>query len=345
MRKISTVILAPLMFFVTQSLCLFYTFCAVVFLAVKFVKYDSKFWNRKERTNPPACLSDPSFGTHDYIRVNGIKLHYVEKGDKKKPLMLFIHGFPEFWYSWRFQLREFSNDYWCVAVDMRGYGDSDKPEGISSYEIDKLSEDIRCVIEALGREKCYLICHDWGAVIGWNFVQNNMHMVEKYVMMGAPSAQAWRQVILSSEFWDQFKKSWYIFYFQMPRLPEFTISLNDFAVFKTVGSNKKSDTYTDEDMEAYKYTFSRPGALTPPINYYRANISLYKKTNSAIPTTFAPGLYLLGEDDLYISKATGAALQKFFKNLQYEVVPGTNHFLQQDAPEKTNAIIRKFLKS
>ncbi|XP_037027686.1 epoxide hydrolase 4-like [Bradysia coprophila] len=344
-KQISTLILAPFMFFVTKSLCLFYSSLAVVYLVIKFLKYDPKFWNPKVRTHPPACLSNPEFGTHNYIRVNGIKLHYVEKGDKSKPLMLFVHGFPEFWYSWRFQLKEFSNDYWCVAIDMRGYGDSDKPEGISSYEVDQLSDDIKSVIKELGREKCYLICHDWGAVVGWNFVQNNMNMVEKYVMMGAPSAQAWRKVIMSSEFWDQFKKSWYIFYFQMPRLPEFTISLNDFAVFKAVGSKQKSDTYTDEDMEAYKYTFSRPGALTPPINYYRANISFHKMPKLTTPTTFASGLYLLGEDDLYISKATGAELQKFFKNLQYEVVPGTNHFLQQDAPEKTNAIIRKFLKS
>lgn len=142
---------------------------------------------------------------------------------------------------------------------MRGYGDSDKPKNISDYEVDNLTADIKAVIKGLGREKCYLICHDWGAVVGWNFVQNNMNMIEKYVMLGAPSAQAWRKVIMSSEFWDQFKKSWYIFYFQMPRLPEYTISLNDFAVFKTVGSTKKSDTYTEEDMEAYKYTFSRPG--------------------------------------------------------------------------------------
>ncbi len=144
---------------------------------------------------------------------------------------------------------------------MRGYGDSDKPEGVSPYDVDNLSDDIKALIKELGREKCILVCHDWGAVVGWHFIQNNMQMVEKYVMMGAPSAQAWRKVIMSSEFLDQFKKSWYIFYFQMPRLPEYTISLNDFAVFKAVGSKNKSDTYSEDDMEAYKYTFSRPGEL------------------------------------------------------------------------------------
>lgn len=146
----------------------------------------------------------------------------------------------------------------CVALDMRGYGDSDKPEGVSSYQVKHLTEDIRAVIEGLGREKCVLVCHDWGAVIGWNFVQKHMNMVEKYVMMGAPSSAAWQKCVMSGDL-DQFKKSWYIFYFQMPRLPEFTISLNDFAVFKAIGSGKKSETFTEDDLEAYKYTFSRPG--------------------------------------------------------------------------------------
>jgi len=228
---------------------------------------------------------------------------------------------------------------------MRGYGDSDKPENVSSYEVEKLTEDIKAVIEGLGREKCILICHDWGAVIGWNFVQNHMNMVEKYVMMGAPSAAAWRKVVMSSEGLDQFKKSWYIFYFQMPRLPEFTISLNDFVVFKAIGSGRISETFTEEDLEAYKYTFSRPGALTGPVNYYRANLSAFKVPKSSKPKKCAPGLYILGENDLYISKKTGPMLQKQFENLQYEVVKGSNHFVQQDTPQKTNALLRKFLKS
>lgn len=159
-----------------------------------------------------------------------------------------LYAFVFFFYSSR-----------CVALDMRGYGDSDKPKGVSPYEVDKLSDDIKSVITGLGREKCVLVCHDWGAVIGWHFVQNNMNMIEKYVMMGAPSAVAWRKIMMSSEGFDQFRKSWYIFYFQMPRLPEFMISLNDFVIFKVIGSGKISKTFAEEDLEAYKYTFSRPG--------------------------------------------------------------------------------------
>jgi len=338
------VILAPIFFVVTYVLCLFFSFSTVLYLGVSFLtKYHTKFWIPKVRTSPPACLTDTEYGEHKYIRVNGLKLHYVEKGDKSKTLMLFIHGFPEFWYSWRYQIKEFSKDYWCVALDMRGYGYSDKPEGVSQYQVEHLTEDIKSVIQGLGREKCVLVCHDWGAVIGWNFILHHMNMVEKYVMMGAPSADAWRKVVLSGL--DQFKKSWYIFYFQMPRLPEYTISLNDFDMLKAIGSGKLSDTFTETDLEAYKYTFSRPGALTGPINYYRANLSVFKLPKVSRPKTCAPGLYILGENDIYISKDTGPILQKEFENLQYEVVKGANHFVQQDAPDKTNALLRKFLKS
>lgn len=140
---------------------------------------------------------------------------------------------------------------------MRGYGDSDKPEGVSPYQVSYLTEDIKSVIKELGREKCTLVCHDWGAVIGWNFVQNHMNMIDKYVMMGAPSAAAWQKVMVSGL--NQFRKSWYIFYFQMPRLPEFTISLNDYVALKAIGSGKITERFTENDLEAYKYTFSRPG--------------------------------------------------------------------------------------
>lgn len=173
---------------------------------------------------------------------------------------------------------------------MRGYGDSDKPNGIASYQVDKLTNDIKSLIKELGREKCILVCHDWGAVVGWNFIQNNMNMVERYVMMGAPSAQAWRRVIMSSEFFDQFKKSWYIFFFQMPRLPEYVLSLNDFAIFKAVGSGKLSDSYTQEDMEAYKYTFSRPGKKIRFFSFFflrieRPNSSVKFQADSQDPST------------------------------------------------------------
>lgn len=264
------------------------------------------------------------------------------KGSADKPLMLFVHGFPEFWYSWRHQIDEFSRDYRTVAFDMRGYGDSDKPAGLSPYLLQHLVADVRDLIPALGHKTCTLVCHDWGAVVGWAFIQQHMQLVDRYVMMGAPSPTVWRQSIASSL--DQFRKSWYVFWFQMPWLPEFTTSLYDIKLLNAFSEGGARHRLDDDVMEAYKYTFSQPGALTPPINYYRANLRHFDGVRPAKPDRFAPGLYILGEKDIYISRSSGAALQRSFEDLSFEVVPGANHFVQQDAPDATNALMRRFLK-
>lgn len=120
--------------------------------------------------------------------------------------MVFVHGFPEFWYSWRHQMKEFSKDYWCVAVDMRGYNESDKPKGTASYMIDIITNDIRELVRLLGAEKFTLVCHDWGAVIGWNYICKHMDSIEKYIMIGAPSMKVASHQISSS--WRQFRMSW-----------------------------------------------------------------------------------------------------------------------------------------
>lgn len=226
---------------------------------------------------------------------------------------------------------------------MRGYGDSDKPSGLRPYHIKHMTEDIRCLIKGLGHDKCTLVCHDWGAVIGWNFVSHHMDMVDKYVMMGAPSGEVWRKIMVSS--WEQFRKSWYVFFFQMPYMPEFTLSLRDYDSLRAIGSNKFSSTFTEEDLEAYKYTFAKKNALTAPMNYYRMNLEFFGERSRPKISKYAPGLFILGEKDLYISQESGAMLKKQFENLRFETVQGANHFVQQDAPEQTNQLIREFLKN
>ena len=109
----------------------------------------TRAFRKKERLVPPAILKDVKWNQNEgFVSVSPeVKLHYVEKGDPNKPLMLFLHGFPEFWFSWRYQMEHFSKDYYCVAFDMRGYNESDKPEGIEAYGLNYLAEDVKAVIE------------------------------------------------------------------------------------------------------------------------------------------------------------------------------------------------------
>uniref|UniRef100_A0A182N2Y7 Apyrase n=1 Tax=Anopheles dirus TaxID=7168 RepID=A0A182N2Y7_9DIPT len=139
-------------FVVSYALCLFYSARVLFGILVLFVtKPHTKFWVTKDRPVPPACLRNHDYGVDKYQNANGIKIHYVENGDHSKPLMVLVHGFPEFWFSWRHQLKEFSKDYWVVALDMRGYGDTEKPQYRYAYRMDNMTEDIRCLVRALGK--------------------------------------------------------------------------------------------------------------------------------------------------------------------------------------------------
>lgn len=158
-------------------------------------------------------------------------------------------------------------------------------------------------------------------------------------MMGAPSIHA--MDILISRSWTQFRMSWYMFFFQAPYLPEFVNRLFDMKFLELI--KYKSDSITDEDIETYKYVFSQDGALTGPINYHRANFTFEKRERPKL-THFAPGLFLLGERDLYISKDSAKILQKFYKNLDYKVVEKANHFCQQDNYQEVNKLMREFLE-
>uniref|UniRef100_A0A1B0GL84 AB hydrolase-1 domain-containing protein n=1 Tax=Lutzomyia longipalpis TaxID=7200 RepID=A0A1B0GL84_LUTLO len=324
---------------VAYSLCLYYSLKFTLFLITGYLlKGHKRFLEVKERPTPPNILQDPRYGQHKYITVNGIKLHYVEKGDQNKPMMLFVHGFPEFWFSWRHQIMEFSKDYRCIAVDMRGYADSEKPEDLASYKIDNMVDDLRALVKALDKnESIVLVCHDWGAVIGWRYILRHMNTVDKYVMIGAPAMEVYGYI--AAREWDQFRKGWYIFLFKAPFIPEMVLRTHDLGVFRSM----KTGNTTDEDIEAFKYMFAKPKALTYPLNYYRANgfgrVQRIKKR----PEKYALGLYLLGEKEEFISLSTGPAMEKVYPNLTYKLVPGATHFAQQDKPTLVNEMMRNFL--
>ncbi|XP_063228364.1 epoxide hydrolase 4-like [Bacillus rossius redtenbacheri] len=318
--------------------------CAHVFW--RWLKNPSKnVFAVKERPEPPPCLLDPAYGSHCYVTVNGIKIHYVEKGDKSKPLMLFLHGFPEFWYSWRYQIKEFSKDYWTVAMDMRGYGDSDKPSGIRNYQLKYLVDDVVKVIEALGREKCVLVSHDWGGLVGWAVLQARPDRLERYVVMNAPPVSVFKELLATNK--AQFRKSWYMFFYLLPILPALVLRSWDIRIFDEIFKKKISSTpqETEEDIEAFKYTFSKAGAFSGPLNYYRA-LMLGIGTSSLKPKPVEDpprGLFLFGEKDDFIEIATVEMAEKSIKNLSTKIVKDANHFVQQDEPVIVNKLMRDFL--
>ncbi|KAK3932464.1 Epoxide hydrolase 4, partial [Frankliniella fusca] len=231
----------------------------------------SGFWRPKTRDQPPEALQNAELGQHEYVTLDkGIKLHYVHKGDTTRPLMLCLHGFPEFWYSWKHQLQEFSKDYWVVAVDMRGYGDSDKPSGTTAYRADILVDDVRELLDAFERPRATLVGHGWGAAIAWMFLERYPERVDRMVSIGAPHPYVFQRSLALNR--KQLARSWYFFLFQVRWVPELVLRCDDLACLSAAlrRGRRNPPAVTDEDLEAYKYTFGKPGALTCPLNYYRA---------------------------------------------------------------------------
>lgn len=322
-------------------------YLVTIILTIGFICKRSEF-RAKKRNVPPKVLTDSALWKHGHLSLRGIKIHYVEKGDPTKPLMLFLHGYPEFWYSWRHQLKEFSKDYWTVAIDMRGYGDSDKPSGVEHYAMDHLVSDVKQVVEALGREKFILVGHDWGGVIAWNFIRKHYDMLQSYIILNAPYSPTFLRAVLSNK--KQFFMSWYLFFYMLPYLPEIAVSAFDFSAFAKVLRRKKPkdiSPVTDEDIEAYKYTFCQPGALTPPINYYRhfMRTSSPAEGSEDVIDIDPLGLVIFGDLDDYLLYDNVKMAQKYVKNLQVRIVKGANHFVQQDDPDTVNRYIREFLRS
>ena len=160
--------------------------------------------------------------SHHKTEVNGIKIHYVTAGEG--PLIILLHGFPEFWYSWRNQLEDLSANYKVVAPDLRGYGESDKPKGVKNYHIDLIASDITGLINKLGHEKAIIVGHDWGGAVAWKLATSYKDYVEKLIILNCPPVE----ILFKSLFTNfrQFRRSWYIYFFQIPSLPEKRIHAN-----------------------------------------------------------------------------------------------------------------------
>ncbi len=288
-------------------------------------------------------MSITSYGEHRFIKTNGIQLHYVNKGEGK--LMLMLHGFPEFWYSWRHQITEFAQDYHTVAVDLRGYNDSDKPEKLEAYEMSELIEDVKGIISGLGYEDCILVAHDWGGAIAWNFAYAYPEMIEKLIVLNIPHPAKFASGLQTPQ---QLLKSWYVFWFQIPWLPEFILQLNDYQAIADTFTKMAIDktAFSLADLQAYKDAAAKPGALTAMINYYRCIFqSLFKKDRPQWRVLDVPTLTIWGENDTALGKELTYGTEAYVRDWQIKYIPNCSHWVQQEQPGLVNSYIREFLNS
>lgn len=276
---------------------------------------------------------------HEYITTNGIKLHYVTQGEG--PLMLMLHGFPEFWYSWRHQIPEFAKDFKVVALDLRGYNDSDKPADQSAYVMAEFIKDVEGVIKGLGYDHCVLVGHDWGGAIAWNFAYAHPEMVERLIVLNLPHPAKFASGLRTPQ---QLLRSSYIFFFQLPFIPELLLQSSDYQAIETAftGMAVNKSTFSKEDLQAYKDAAAKPGAMTAMLNYYR-NIFQQGMLSGDWGILEIPTLMIWGENDTALGKELTYGTQAYVRNFQIKYIPNCSHWVQQEQPQLVNQYMREFL--
>lgn len=285
---------------------------------------------------------DPPW-THRQATVNGVRLHFVQTG--RGPLVVLLHGFPEFWYSWHHQIPALAAaSFQVVAPDLRGYNESDKPTGIASYRLETLVEDVIALIQELGFDRAVVVGHDWGGTIAWNLALRYPQRLEKLIILNAPHPAAfWRALWTST----QLLRSWYMFFFQLPWLPERVIRAGNFAGLERTFRHDpiRPGSFSDEEIQLYKQALARPGALTAALNYYRALFRYRPKEGirdvRPIPVST---LLIWGEHDRYLSNHLTENLEKWVPNSKVCRLPHASHWVQNDAPEDVNRLMLEFLR-
>jgi epoxide hydrolase 4 len=280
--------------------------------------------------------------TFDYAQIGGIRLHYARAGEGEK-LVVLLHGFPESWYSWRHQLEALSDEYTVVAPDLRGFNQSDKPPRVADYEIERVADDVIGLIRHLGHEKAAVIGHDWGAVAAWHLGLNHPEYLWKLGALQVPPPNVLRRNFS----FRQLLASWYMFFFQLPLLPELLLKFNDYALLeKSLRSTTyEPDVFSDADIAEYKKAWSEPFALTAMLNYYRANlIKRLTAPADAEARVKVPTVFIYGEKDAAILPETVKGIGEVVE-AEYEEfhIPTSGHWAQQEAADAVSEILREFL--
>lgn len=284
---------------------------------------------------------------HGYAQVGDVRLHYAECGAGER-LVVLLHGFPECWYSWRHQLQGLGRQFRVVAPDMRGYNLSDKPGRVEDYRMKHLVDDVTGLIRHFGAREAAVVGHDWGGAVAWAVAQFYPDYVWKLASLQTPPPAVWARNLSLK----QLLRSWYMLFFQLPAIPEWWISRDDFeGLGRMLRATSRPGTFTDADIEVLKSALREPGALTAGINYYRANLRPFlgrgfrDREVRRHERVRVPTLFIYGERDFAIVPETVKGVGDYVDAPYTELRLGRcNHWVQQESPGVVNAALLKFLE-
>jgi pimeloyl-ACP methyl ester carboxylesterase len=277
------------------------------------------------------------------VHANGIDFNVATAGCGER-LALCLHGFPESSFSWRYQMPLLARlGYLVWAPDLRGYGRSSRPLGVAAYAFENLEEDVAALIAASGARDVLLIGHDWGALIAWNYAMFGRLPISRLIIMNVPHPALAERGLRTLR---QLMKSWYIFFFQLPKIPEWALARNGCEpigrAFRDMAVDKSR--FPAEVLRVYQDAAAQPGALTAMLNYYRALLrGLRASRRRGTPQIKTPTLLIWGEVDAALGKELSYGTERYVNDLTLRYLPNVSHWVQQEAPETVNAMIEAWL--
>ena len=278
---------------------------------------------------------DPSLFGHEYLEINGIRMHVASRGSGDT--VLFLHGFPESWYSWRHQMAALGESYRVVAPDQRGYNETDN---IGPYDTDTLGEDVAHLIGELGAP-VHLVAHDWGAAIAWLVAIHRPELLKTLTICNVPHPAIFQRNLRNPR---QLLRSWYIFFFQLPWLPERFAAANDYRnLAHGIIRDCRPGTFTREDVRYMLAAWRRQG-LGGGINWYRAALRDQRPLPDPVPIIETPTLMIWGEKDRALGKELTYGTDEYVTDLDLHYVPNASHWVQQEEPDIVNSLIRAHIE-
>jgi pimeloyl-ACP methyl ester carboxylesterase len=279
---------------------------------------------------------------HRWVDVRGLRLHCAEAG--AGPLVVLLHGFPEFWYAWRHQIPALAAaGFRVVAPDLRGYNTSDKPPRVRDYRPGVLAQDVADLIVGLHAGPAAVAGHDWGGGLAWLLAMQHPELVQRLVVLNAPHPIRFLEGLRSPR---QLRRSWYVFAFQLPWLPERLVAARDFRALRQALCQQptRPGAFTDQDIDRYVAAAAQPGAVRAAINYYRAAFRANPLARvRGLRRVDAPTLVIWGENDRYLGRELAEPDPAWVPDVRVERVAGASHWVQADAAERVNQLMVEFL--
>jgi pimeloyl-ACP methyl ester carboxylesterase len=272
-----------------------------------------------------------------------VTLHAVAAGPRNGRVVVLLHGFPEFWYGWHKQITPLANaGFRVIAPDQRGYNLSSKPAGVASYALAELVSDVISIADQLGQQKIFLAGHDWGAVVAWSTALLHPQRIAKLAVLNVPHPSVMRRFL--SAHLRQMLRSWYIFFFQLPYLPEALFSSFNFRIgTRSLLDSSRPGTFSPEDLAQYRVAWSQPGALTAMINWYRALFRV--RTKFPDRTVRVPTRILWGEHDAFLLTEMAHESLRYCTDAELFTFADATHWLQHEEAARVSQLLIDFFRA